>query len=143
MSMGGSTYWMAPVKKNMRRFTERVSAKHCPNSSQDEGVTFFSDFRRRLGVPGEIIFDEKCVLVFTSWKYQGGRVDKSVPGTARGEDNRRGRRSTKDDTTRLLTPRGRRRHQFANKLVLQGGHKPLVTCCKDVHTRYKDPIAKY
>jgi hypothetical protein len=38
----------------------------------------------------------------------GGRVDGTVPGTARGEGNRRGRRRTKDDTTRLLTPRGRR-----------------------------------
>ncbi len=30
-----------------------------------------------------------------------------TPGTAQGEDNRRGKR-TNNDTTRLLTPRGRR-----------------------------------
>jgi hypothetical protein len=42
----------------------------------------------------------------------GGWVGATVPGTARGEDNRRGKKTHKD-TTHLLTPRGRR--------ILDGG----------------------
>ena len=57
------TTWL---RQGRRRFIETVGAKHCPSGSLDEVGTFFNDFRQSFWVPGEVIFDEKSVLVLTS-----------------------------------------------------------------------------
>ena len=65
------TTWL---RQGRRRFIETVGAKHCPSGSLDEVGTFFCDFRHSFWVPGEVIFDEKSVLVLTS-AFLGHRTE--------------------------------------------------------------------
>ena len=65
------TTWL---RQGRRRFIDTVGAKHCPSGSLDEVGTFFCDFRHSFWVPGEVIFDEKSVLVLTS-AFLGHRTE--------------------------------------------------------------------
>ena len=66
----------------------------------------------------------------TARNSYGGRVDETVPGMARVENHRRGRRRTEEDTTRLLPPRSRRIYMSSSVEAL---FQNILYTCTFIH----------